>query len=38
MLVRDMNHPGEKLGNDTWVDLPAEAIQGALTTDMSAWP
>jgi integrase len=27
VLVRDMKHPGEKLGNDTWVDLPAEAIQ-----------
>lgn len=26
-LVRDMKHPGEKLGNDTWVDLPDEAIQ-----------
>lgn len=26
-LVRDMKHPGEKLGNDTWVDLPVEAIQ-----------
>ena len=27
ILVRDMKHPGEKLGNDTWVDLPEEAIQ-----------
>ncbi|WP_026380671.1 site-specific integrase [Afifella pfennigii] len=27
VLVRDMKHPGEKLGNDTWVDLPSEAIQ-----------
>ncbi len=27
VLVRDMKHPGEKLGNDTWVDLPVEAIQ-----------
>lgn len=27
VLVRDMKYPGEKLGNDTWVDLPAEAIQ-----------
>ena len=26
ILVRDMKHPGEKLGNDTWVDLPDEAI------------
>lgn len=22
-----MKHPGEKIGNDTWVDLPDEAIQ-----------
>lgn len=27
VLVRDMKHPGEKLGNDTWVDLPDEAIR-----------
>lgn len=27
VLVRDMKHPGEKIGNDTWVDLPEEAIQ-----------
>ncbi|MDK3073791.1 site-specific integrase [Sedimentitalea sp. JM2-8] len=27
VLVRDMKHPGEKLGNDTWVDLPEEAIR-----------
>ncbi|AMM86703.1 site-specific integrase [Martelella sp. AD-3] len=27
ILVRDMKHPGEKLGNDTWVDLPDEAIR-----------
>lgn len=25
VLVRDMKHPGEKLGNDTWCDLPPEA-------------
>lgn len=25
VLVRDMKHPGEKLGNDTWVELPPEA-------------
>jgi integrase len=24
-LVRDMKHPGQKIGNDTWVDLPPEA-------------
>ncbi|WP_232618312.1 site-specific integrase [Pseudooceanicola marinus] len=27
ILVRDMKHPGEKLGNDTRVDLPEEAIR-----------
>ena len=27
VLVRDMKHPGEKVGNDTWVDVPDEAIQ-----------
>jgi integrase len=25
VLVRDMKHPGDKLGNHTWVDLPPEA-------------
>lgn len=25
-LVRDMKHPGEKAGNDQWVDVPDEAI------------
>ncbi len=25
ILVRDMKHPGEKEGNDIWVDLPPEA-------------
>lgn len=27
VLVRDMKHPGEKIGNDTWVDLTDEAVQ-----------
>lgn len=27
VLVRDMKHPGEKIGNHTWVDLPDQAIQ-----------
>ncbi|WP_394707827.1 tyrosine-type recombinase/integrase [Roseovarius pacificus] len=27
VLVRDMKHPGEKHGNDKWVDLPMEAIR-----------
>jgi integrase len=25
VLVRDMKHPGDKAGNDTWCDLPPEA-------------
>ena len=25
VLVRDMKHPGEKVGNDQWVELPPEA-------------
>lgn len=25
VLVRDMKHPGDKIGNDTWVDLVPEA-------------
>jgi integrase len=27
VLVRDMKHPGEKIGNHVWVDLPDQAIQ-----------
>lgn len=26
VLVRDMKHPGQKAGNDVWVDLPPEAM------------
>lgn len=26
VMVRDMKHPGEKIGNDQWVDLPPEAM------------
>jgi integrase len=26
LLVKDMKHPGQKRGNDVWVDLPAEAL------------
>lgn len=26
VLVRDMKHPGDKMGNDQWVDLPPEAM------------
>jgi integrase len=25
VLVRDMKHPGDKVGNDVWCDLPSEA-------------
>lgn len=27
ILVRDMKHPGQKIGNDVWCDLPPEAMQ-----------
>lgn len=27
VLVRDMKHPGQKDGNDTWCDLPEPAVQ-----------
>jgi len=26
VLVRDMKHPGQKIGNHMWCDLPAEAL------------
>lgn len=26
ILVRNMKHPGDKMGNDQWVDLPPEAL------------
>lgn len=26
VLVRDMKHPGDKIGNDTWCDLTPEAV------------
>lgn len=26
ILVRDMKHPGQKIGNDVWVELPNEAL------------
>lgn len=31
VLVRDMKHPGEKIGNDTWCDLPEPALEIILT-------
>lgn len=27
VLVRNMKHPGQKIGNDTWCDLPPEAAR-----------
>jgi integrase len=27
LLVRDMKHPGEKVGNDCWCELPDEALR-----------
>ena len=27
VLVRDMKHPGQKIGNNVWVELPHEALQ-----------
>jgi integrase len=27
VLVRDLKHPGQKIGNDVWCDLPAEAVR-----------
>lgn len=26
VLVQDMKHPGQKIGNDVWVELPPEAV------------
>ncbi len=41
ILVRDMKHPGEKEGNDIWVDLPPEAeriINALPRTDPQIFP
>ncbi|WP_328515195.1 tyrosine-type recombinase/integrase [Ralstonia solanacearum] len=42
VLVREMKHPGEKIGNDTWCDLPPEALHIALaqprTSDERIFP
>lgn len=27
ILVRDMKHPGQKIGNDVWVELPEQALK-----------
>jgi integrase len=41
VLVRDMKHPGEKIGNDTWCDLPPEAaavVESMPRTDKRIFP
>lgn len=41
VMVRDMKHPGEKIGNDQWCDLPPEAlriIQSMPQTDERIFP
>jgi integrase len=38
VLVRDMKHPGDKLGNDTWCDLPPEAAAIVETMPWSKGP
>lgn len=41
VLVRDMKHPGDKFGNDTWCDLPPEAaavIDSMPKTDARIFP
>jgi integrase len=40
ILVRDMKHPGEKIGNDQWCDVPSEAIgfMGELQTAGRIFP
>lgn len=42
VLVRDMKHPESKAGNDTWCDLPPEALRIALaqprTSDERIFP
>jgi integrase len=30
VLVRDLKHPGEKIGNDQWLDLPSCALKTIL--------
>jgi integrase len=41
VMVRDMKHPGEKVGNDTWCDLVPEAeaiIEGMPRTGLTIFP
>lgn len=39
--IKDMKHPGDKVGNDVWCDIPREALQIALSmpkTDDRVFP
>jgi len=36
ILVRDMKHPGEKIGNDQWCDLPKHALDIILSMPLTA--
>lgn len=36
LLVRDMKHPGQKKGNDVWVELPDEALRIIKATPRTA--
>lgn len=41
IMVRDMKHPGQKIGNDAWCDLPPEALRIILAqprTDARIFP
>nr|WP_280842493.1 tyrosine-type recombinase/integrase [Sagittula salina] len=31
VFIKDMKHPGDKVGNDVWCDLPDQALQIALS-------
>ncbi|MDJ0628923.1 MAG: tyrosine-type recombinase/integrase [Rhodobacter sp.] len=35
VLITDMKHPGDKIGNDVWCDLPQPALQIALAMPRS---
>ncbi|MEY8834784.1 tyrosine recombinase XerC [Phaeobacter italicus] len=35
VFIRDMKHPGAKLGNDVWCDLPRRALDVALSMPLS---
>jgi len=36
LLIEDMKHPGQKIGNDVWCDLPPEALAIALSMPKTA--